>query len=203
MATATPTKKDARRRQLLGVALELFAEKGFHATTVSDIIARAGVARGTFYNYFESKRQIFGQGLDALFEVVTAPAFPIRLGGAEAVQAQVRENIAAISAALSRNLPLARVLLEQAVGLDAEANAQLQRFYDRVLSRIQRALERGQAMGIVREGDAAVLAVCLLGMIKEALYQQMLGTRTPALETLVAEIYETAVRGILREPPAG
>jgi AcrR family transcriptional regulator len=40
---------DARRRQLLEVALELFAERGYHATSISHMIERADVARGTFY----------------------------------------------------------------------------------------------------------------------------------------------------------
>jgi AcrR family transcriptional regulator len=40
---------------LLAIARAIFAEKGFEATTVSEIVARAGVAQGTFYLYFPSK----------------------------------------------------------------------------------------------------------------------------------------------------
>lgn len=39
---------DARRAQLLGVALDLFAERGYHATSITHIIEKASVARGTF-----------------------------------------------------------------------------------------------------------------------------------------------------------
>ena len=47
--------KEARRAELLRVAREVFAEKGFEAATISEIVARAGVAQGTFYWYFPSK----------------------------------------------------------------------------------------------------------------------------------------------------
>ena len=54
------TIKDTRARnerytELLSVARIILAEKGFEATTVSEIVARAGVAQGTFYLYFPSK----------------------------------------------------------------------------------------------------------------------------------------------------
>lgn len=48
-------KTQARRAELLKTAREVFAEKGFDATTVSEIVSRAGVAQGTFYLYFPSK----------------------------------------------------------------------------------------------------------------------------------------------------
>lgn len=54
MAVKHP-KTQARYAELLRVAREVFAEKGFDATTVSEIVARAGVAQGTFYLYFPSK----------------------------------------------------------------------------------------------------------------------------------------------------
>jgi AcrR family transcriptional regulator len=47
------------RAQLVEAASEVFAEKRFLDTNVSDIVARAGMAHGTFYRYFNSKEQIF------------------------------------------------------------------------------------------------------------------------------------------------
>ncbi|MEK3888807.1 TetR/AcrR family transcriptional regulator [Bacillus sp. FSL K6-3431] len=47
-----------RREELLYIALELFATKGYHQTKVSDIVKQAGVAQGTFYWHFKSKEEI-------------------------------------------------------------------------------------------------------------------------------------------------
>jgi AcrR family transcriptional regulator len=44
-----------KRDQILQAARAVFAEKGFHRSTIKDVAARAGVADGTVYNYFENK----------------------------------------------------------------------------------------------------------------------------------------------------
>ena len=64
-STATPSvvprrrRKDARPAELLAAALELFVEKGFAATRLADVVARAGVAKATLYLYFDSKEALF------------------------------------------------------------------------------------------------------------------------------------------------
>lgn len=47
------------RDRLLEVAKELFSQKGYYETRISDIVNRANVAQGTFYIYFSSKEDIF------------------------------------------------------------------------------------------------------------------------------------------------
>jgi AcrR family transcriptional regulator len=51
--------REARRAQILESALTVFATKGYHETSVTDLVDAAGVARGTFYLYFDSKEAIF------------------------------------------------------------------------------------------------------------------------------------------------
>jgi AcrR family transcriptional regulator len=61
-----------RRDAILAAARDLFFEHGIHRTTVDDVAARAEVAKGTVYLYFESKETILAhlllEGLDALGE---------------------------------------------------------------------------------------------------------------------------------------
>src|SRR5690348_4757189 len=51
--------RDENRRKLIEAAREVFAAKGYHVATVSDITRRAGLAKGTFYLYFEEKKEIY------------------------------------------------------------------------------------------------------------------------------------------------
>lgn len=51
-------KKEHKRRDLLNAAFELFTSKGFHDTSIADIVAKAGIAKGTFYLYFKDKTDI-------------------------------------------------------------------------------------------------------------------------------------------------
>ena len=50
---------EERRQQVLDTATRLFAERGYHPTSVADICERVGVGKGVFYWYFESKEQLF------------------------------------------------------------------------------------------------------------------------------------------------
>lgn len=51
-------KKENKRKDLLNAAFELFTTKGFHDTSIADIVGRAGIAKGTFYLYFKDKNEI-------------------------------------------------------------------------------------------------------------------------------------------------
>jgi AcrR family transcriptional regulator len=52
-------RKEARPAELMAAALDLFVEKGFAATRLDDVAARAGVSKGTLYLYFSSKEDLF------------------------------------------------------------------------------------------------------------------------------------------------
>lgn len=52
-------RKDARPGELLDAALDLFVEKGYAATRVEEVAARAGVSKGTLFLYFPSKEDLF------------------------------------------------------------------------------------------------------------------------------------------------
>lgn len=55
----TRQKKDAKRTAMLQAAVQIFAEKGYQATTIRDIVDDADVAIGTFYFYFPDKETLF------------------------------------------------------------------------------------------------------------------------------------------------
>jgi AcrR family transcriptional regulator len=58
MASLREAQKEMTRRLLLSTSLELFATKGYAATTIDDIASKAGTTRVTFYAYFPSKADV-------------------------------------------------------------------------------------------------------------------------------------------------
>ncbi|RKM61252.1 TetR/AcrR family transcriptional regulator [Butyrivibrio sp. CB08] len=68
---------EERKNEILDVAEELFAEKGYDNASTNDIIARIGIARGTLYHHFGSKEEI----LDAIIDRMTRQA----IAGAKAI----------------------------------------------------------------------------------------------------------------------
>lgn len=61
-----PRSGDDARARLRHAALELFAEKGFDATTAAEIAARAGVTERTFFRHFPDKREVLFEGQEIL-----------------------------------------------------------------------------------------------------------------------------------------
>jgi AcrR family transcriptional regulator len=62
-----------RREQLLAVALKVFAQRGYHTTSMNDIADAAGVTKPVLYQHFDSKRALYTATLEAVGEsMITA-----------------------------------------------------------------------------------------------------------------------------------
>jgi AcrR family transcriptional regulator len=59
MPKVVPEYKEEARERIVQTALLVFAEKGYHETTMEDIAGRLGVSEGAIYLYFKSKRELF------------------------------------------------------------------------------------------------------------------------------------------------
>jgi AcrR family transcriptional regulator len=68
----TPALASERREHLVRLAAELFAEKGFQATTVRNIAEEAGILSGSLYHHFDSKESIVDEILSGFFQEIMA-----------------------------------------------------------------------------------------------------------------------------------
>ena len=191
------THREQRRTSLLQAAQFCFGKKGYHATQISDIIAKAKVARGTFYLYFESKREIFTALMEELLKKVTSQIQTLPRDAIEKIPSQLLGNIERVTHLLFDEPLLTRLLFNEAVGLDKEQDAQLSNFYNQILDYIQRGLKQGQEMGFVRKGNVPVMALCLLGSLKEIFYQSVLQTEKPKPEEITHEVFRTVAGAVI------
>jgi AcrR family transcriptional regulator len=191
-----------RRKQLLLCARKVFARDGYHGASVDDVISLAGVARGTFYNYFDNKRALFQQVLEELFELIWNSVSPIRVGAGEDVRAQILANLVSLCKALEGDRDVPTILLAGSSGLDPEADRALARFYASCRKRLAKALEHGQKLAIVGPGDPTALAICIMGIMKEYWSQLLLGTKPPPFADFLTEIHRFFESGFLRDEAA-
>jgi AcrR family transcriptional regulator len=211
LAAVTPSKdgrtvraqrlRDERRAQVLRVARQVFSQRGYHAASIADIIAAARIARGTFYLYFVNKRAIFDELLDELLQQLNRAVVRIQVEeDAPSPIDQMRGNVRRVLEVLEDNRDLTKILLREAVGLDAAFDEKLGAFYDSLIARIQGGLDLGQQIGLVRPCDSRVAARCVLGGVKEVVYQALVaeGLGSVSREALVQELVDYNLRGLFR-----
>ena len=193
--------KNERRQQILEKARDVFARAGYHAAKIDDIVAAAGVARGTFYLYFEDKRAIFEEIVDNTFTRIGTAIIRVDTEDAtRGVAEQVEENIRRIIHELTGDPATTKILLSDAVGLDPEFDRKLLSFYEGVGQMLESSLVDGQARGIVSAGDARMFAIMTLGALKEIMYQVVMRGLDHPEERLVEQIFRFLSEGYLRIP---
>jgi len=191
--------REARRKQILEAALQVFAEQGYHQTSVTDLVQAAGVARGTFYLYFDGKSAIFHELLDQLLGDLRSRIRGVdTTDGAEPIPIQLRGTLDSVLNTLSENRALCRILFREAVGLDEDVDAKLQTFYEGLRRYIESALQKGQDMGFVRRMDIEVAASCALGTVKEVVSRYLVRTDDEVdLETVALGVLDFNLRGFV------
>lgn len=191
--------KAERRQRILQHARDVFAKHGYHAAKIDDIVTAAGVARGTFYLYFEDKRAIFEEIVDRTFARLGMSIMRVDTEHPNrSVGEQVRDNIRAIVHALLEDPATTKILLSDAVGLDPAFDRKLISFYEETGKMLESSLADGQERGIVAAGDTRMFAIMTLGALKEILYQvTMRGLDYPE-DRIVEQLYGFLCTGYLR-----
>lgn len=170
-------RREQRRTLILAAATRVFKEKGYHATSVGDIIDAAQIARGTFYLYFTNKREIFAALSAAFLDLIRGSVRKISLDPASGEPlAQMRANFRRVIHTVLEHEDLATIVLRDDA-LDAEARAQLDRFYEQIIALIGQAVRVGHRLGIARGCDEHIIAVSALGALKEILTRMLAARR--------------------------
>src|SRR5271154_149480 len=191
--------KPERRQQILNVARDVFAKRGYHAAKIDDIVAAAGVARGTFYLYFEDKRAIFEEIVDRTIARLGLSIVRVDpKDGTHSVGDQVRENIRRIVRILLEDRATTKILLSDALGVDATFDQKLLSFYDEMSSLLEQSLRDGQELSVVAGGDVRLMAWLTMGALKEAMFQIVQRGATFEEDSLVEGVLAFLGSGCLR-----
>jgi AcrR family transcriptional regulator len=158
------------RAQLVAAAADVFAEKRYLDTNIADIVARAGVAHGTFYRYFDSKEQIFREvALDLQQRLLHSSAEPDGDQGTVEFASPSEELLWRITRANRRYLTAYQenrqlmAVLEQVATFNDELRAMRRETRTAFVERAERSIERMQAQGLAHRDLNAHYAANALG----------------------------------------
>ena len=164
------SKKQSRKQQILIAASRVFSKKGYHATSISGICAKADIARGTVYLYFENKRDIFETLIKDFSSSMLEDIRMFSLD--EPLSDQFDRNIRHFMEIVIQNRDLTKIIVSEAVGLDSEFDHHLILFYTKLAEYVEGALVMMQkCREIPEKTNARLLAYSIVGTMKEIAYQ--------------------------------
>lgn len=170
-----------KRQQILDAAYVVFSRKGYHRATVDEIIALADTGKGTVYNYFVNKEQLFYtliQEKSAPFEVDLE-----RLVNADIEPLQKFEALVRLFLEFyAQNADLWRVMMHEVRGFDMEGyssftpeeRSKYQDWFRKSIAMIEQVLQEGRDKGVMRPCDmhraayglfSAIVSIVFGGMV--------------------------------------
>lgn len=158
----TPKTKRGRqtRDKLLQAAEIEFGERGFHDAGISGITHRAGVALGTFYNYFESKEEIFRALVRYMSGQVREMAADSVVDAPDRLTAE-RMGVEAFIEFARRHKSIYRIISEAEFIAPEEYREHYEGFGAAYRSNLEKAARKGQ----IRDGDFETWSWSIMGTI--------------------------------------
>ncbi len=196
--TTAEAKRVNRRLEILQAAKLVFAERGYHAASINDIIKRAGIARGTFYLYFSSKDAVFESILDQAIEDLQSRIIGIDMdSGAAPPAMQLHQNVTRVLEYVLSDRELIQLLLNHGLPPESDLSLRVDAFFDHVEALIERSLSYGMSMGLCRQCDPALTAAQILGAIRGALRRLTRVQDNIDITPVATQMIDFALRGVV------
>lgn len=199
-------RKEARPAEILEAAMQVFVERGYAATRLEDVAARAGVTKGTMYLYFESKEAVFKE----MVRTALAPAIERVEQVAQAHSGSARDLVEKIVRVRWQGLfesslsGIPKLMMSEAGNFP-----ELARWYhDEILERLNRpmlaALRLGIERGEFRDVDPEIVmklinAPVLIAALWKHSFMRCVNLKFEPQQYLDAHL-DIFIRGLARNP---
>jgi AcrR family transcriptional regulator len=190
-----------RRKRILESAKRVFAQRGYHDTNISHICDDLKIARGTLYQYFTSKKDVFAAIVEQTLERVRAaieaePVLAIPPDFRPSREQVIRYSASSLHRVLKAvfaDEASLRILVREAVGLDVGTDAILRTIDDLVIDRMAANMRVARDAGILRaDVDPRAAALFVLGGVQKLAIDAL--SRDGGGEVDLRELAATATR---------
>ena len=182
------------KRKIFETSMKLFAEKGYDATSIEEITATVGVAKGTLYYHFYSKEEIFNflveEGIKLLqnsVDIKTAkfPNYIDKLKAIVLIQIKI----------VVKYEDLITILLSQFWGNEAR-NKMCKENILSYVNKIETIVKEGIEKGEIKEGNPKVIASEIYGLICSSLVYKARNEEEIDVTKLYKEFANTVIEGL-------
>ena len=182
------------KRKIFETSMKLFAEKGYEATSIEDITATVGVAKGTLYYHFSSKEEIFDflveEGIKLLqnsVDIKTAKYnnYLDKLKAIVLIQIKI----------VDKYENMITILLSQFWGKE-KRNEKCQNLIYEYINKIEGFVKEGIDLGQIKKGDSKAIASEIYGLICSALVYKIREADNFNVMNLYSEFENTVIKGL-------
>ena len=183
-------ERDRIRKELKEVGRELFAQYGLGKTTVEELTEPVGIGTSTFYQFYDSKDDLYRAILEDEEEAIADRIMRRSFADADEPRAAISGFLQASFEEIETNPLVQRILLEDELDrLEAQySEAEREAEREQEVSLIQPFVEQWQAEGRVREGDPAVIAGAIRAVVFLTLHREDIGENYEAVRDLLVEV---------------
>jgi len=193
--------KRKKREQILDAAYTIFSNKGYHRATIDEIIDLADTGKGTVYNYFHNKEQLF-------YTLVKERSAPFELA-IQSIVTSVQPPLEKIQILIRlylefyvTNADLWRALMHEmrgfsgSSGLTEKQRDKYREAFRSTIVLLQDVIAEGIEQQVIRSGDSNKMAYALFSVIMMMAFQKFAGSSPADFEQAAAELAETFFHGV-------
>lgn len=182
------------KRKIFEASMKLFAEKGYDATSIEEITATVGVAKGTLYYHFSSKEEIFNflveEGIKLLqnsIDIKTSklPNYIDKLKAIILIQIKI----------VVKYEDIITILLTQFSGKKAR-NQKCQKLVYEYINKIEEIVKEGIKKGQIKQGNSQAIASEIYGLICSSLVYKLRNNGQIEIMKLYKEFENTIIQGL-------
>lgn len=198
-------KASERREHILRSAAKVFSRKGYRLSSVSDIVEESSIGRGTFYLYFESKRDIFRELIEAYFqgyaEILEENHRRLveALSGKGKVLRTWRDNMARVLRYHSENPDLTSIVYREALGRDEDFSERVEELSLLARQWLREEFRLMRRKGMMRECDIEVVTSIVMGSTVYLIMEHLLKGDGMDVDELADTIVEYHIRALIPE----
>ncbi len=182
------------KRKIFETSMKLFAEKGYDATSIEEITATVGVAKGTLYYHFSSKEEIFNFLIEEGIKLLQN-SIDIKTAKHNNYIDKIKAIILIQIKIVAKYEDIITIILSQFWGNEARNKKCQDHVYD-YIGQIEKIVQQGIEKGEIKKGDTRAIASEIYGLICSTLvYKKREGEQMDVMK-LYHEYENTVVNGL-------
>jgi len=155
---------ESTRDRILGVAGQLFAERGYDAVSIADIAQAGGISTGLIYYHFKDKQALYETSVREGLHLLEDAGIRALTGDAPAVD-KIRGFVAEYMSLVEQHAAIMRMLIRGVTDLTGPAPGSLILRSQAAIDRLEAVIADGIADGTIRQTEPRLAALCLFALV--------------------------------------